>query len=116
MTDNTIKIASSGLNAAEKKLRNSADNIANLNSKGYRKKKVNQKEAPTGGVSTDIVRANDSSGQEIENSTAEIPAGSNVDVVEESVNMINIVSSAKANAKVIRTEDETLGKIINVKS
>jgi flagellar basal-body rod protein FlgC len=116
MTNNTIKTALSGLKAAEKQINNSANNIANINTKDYKKRTVNQETVRTGAVTTGVKSSNNLSDSEDKTDAVKSAKNSGVNIAEESVNMIKNLSSAKANAKVIRAEDEMSGNIVDIKS
>ena len=50
------------------------------------------------------------------NNIANISKGSNVDIIEEIVDQIVSKAAIQANVNVIKTNDETLGTILDIKS
>lgn len=57
MNATTASIASSGMQAAQVRLRASAHNVANQATDGFRRQEVVQTAQPQGGVSAEVVRA-----------------------------------------------------------
>lgn len=96
---NVINIGASGLDAAVKRLSAAANNVANASTPGYKPVEAVSKPAGlTGGVQTDFaVRA----------------GASEVDLSSEAVDMNMAVTSYKANAAVIRAQDDMQRELLN---
>jgi len=110
MTINGISNAASAIKAFGTKMASTADNIANSQSKNYKKSRVTLEEQDNNqGVKAVVSRVDtpgytDASGEEL----------SNVDIVEEIASTITTSHGIKANVKSIKTMDEMLGSIINI--
>ena len=97
----------SGMNAAWTQLAAAANNIANLNTNGYRAKRVDFVQTPDGGV-----RAAD-----LQASPADpAPNGSNVDPATEMVSLMTGSMFFKANATVVHAQDQMLGTALDLKA
>lgn len=97
----------SGLNAASWLVSVSAGNVANLNSDGYRAKRVEFEANPDGTVRA---QAPTESGAE--------PAlgGSNVDLATEMVNLMVAHTYFAANGAALRTQGDILGMALDLKA
>jgi len=93
-------ISLSGLNAAMLRLDAAGNNIANAQTPGFRRQSVLQSEDADGGVSTSVGREADSG----ENLAA--------DMVEQ----VSAVYSFKANLRVLQTQDDMLGALVDLKA
>jgi len=93
MTD-SLRIAVSGLNAAAKKVLGAASNIANANVEGY---------TPVETKNSSQVAGNDGAGVLTDFSYTGLPP---VNVDEDVVNLLTASAAYKANASVIRTQDQ----------
>jgi flagellar basal-body rod protein FlgC len=99
-----------------KKLAVTANNIANVNTNGFKKSRAVFNEGPHGGVQINIKQMPapghpilaEENGQMIEGET------SNVDLSEEIPQLILIRSGYQANVKAVQTEDKVLGSIIDI--
>ncbi|MFO7750275.1 MAG: flagellar basal body rod C-terminal domain-containing protein [Desulfobacteraceae bacterium] len=104
-----INSAASAIKAFGTKMASTADNVANAQSRNFKKTRVVMSETDTGqGVKADVSRVKtpgtmDSSGNE----------RSNVNTAEELVSMIPTEQGLKANVKAVQTMDETTGAIID---
>jgi len=106
--------AISALGAFGKKMDVTANNIANVDTDGFKKSRVDMQE--TGhGVTVSISRVNTPG--------APVPAGdgtgkmnesSNVDLAEEIVNLKTTDKAFQANLKTIQTEGEMLGSLLDI--
>lgn len=92
--------ALSGLNAAERRLANSATNIANANTPGFTATDVQQTPQETGGVRTDVVAREQS----------------NVDVAEELVNAQNATYDFQANLQVMKKQRELDKSLLDIQA
>lgn len=93
-------IALSGLNAAQTRLNASANNIANLNTEGFRRDEVSATAAAGGGVEVSVAKS-DSVGTDLVQ-----------DVVEQKLAVLEF----KANAQVLRTANQMVGTLLNEKA
>ena len=94
-------IAGSGLQAAQLRLDASANNVANMNTPGYRRQAV-QQEAAAGSAG---VRA-----------TVQREPQEGVALEQEVVEQMSATYAFKANLQTIRTQDEMMGSLLNVKA
>jgi len=90
-------LALSGMNAAQVGLRTAAHNIANLNTEGFRRQQVVQAEAPSGGVTTELTRAEH--------------AGAKMET--DMVGMLQAKHAFLANLAVFRTSDRMMGSLLD---
>lgn len=95
-------IGSSGLQAAQLRLDASANNVANMNTPGYRREVVAQEEASeSAGVRATVQRAQDAKGVALE---------------QEAVEQMSATYAFKANLQTIKTQDEMMGSLLDVKA
>ncbi|UCU99189.1 flagellar basal body protein [Acidovorax radicis] len=93
-------IGSSGLQAAQLRLDASANNVANINTQGYRREVVAQEEvAESAGVRATVQREQDSQGVALE---------------QEAVEQMSATYAFKANLQTIKTQDEMMGSLLDV--
>jgi flagellar basal-body rod protein FlgC len=112
-----IHTALSGLAAIGKQIEVIANNVANVNTEGFKKSKTEFVEIPTGGV-LPVVEKDDSSGPTVLRDTAgnrTMVELSNVDLGEEAVQQIVAQRSFEANLQTLRTGDALLGSILDIK-
>jgi flagellar basal-body rod protein FlgC len=114
-----IAASMNAIQAVAERFNRTGRNIANLNTDGYKADRVVFGEGPQPGtvqanVSVDLspgpVRA-----EETEEGM-ELVEMSNVDLAKEMVNMMIDQRSIEANLKALKTADEMLGTIIDIKS
>jgi flagellar hook-associated protein FlgK len=91
-------IAISGLNTAQRALSAAANNVANISTEGYQRQEVVASERAEGGVSSEVRSAERSGGS----------------VVDDLVNSLSARNAFEANLRVLRTENETIGSLLNV--
>jgi len=106
----------SALQAFSKQMAVSANNVANALSDDFKKSRAINTEGQNGQVETTITKIN-TPGPLVEDplsETGELKELSNTDIAEELVNQIMIEQGFKANAKVIKTYDETIGSIVDL--
>lgn len=112
-----IDIALSGLTAFAKKLDVSAHNVANVNTDGFHKSRVEAVEVGTGGV-LPVVQKDDSPGPSVLKDrgygAAQVEL-SNVDLGGEAVTQIVAQRGFEANLRTLKTADDLLGSIIDTK-
>ena len=96
-------IGSSGLQAAQLRLDASANNVANMNTPGYRREVVAQEEevAESAGVRATVQREQDAKGVALE---------------QEAVEQMSATYAFKANLQTIKTQDEMMGSLLDVKA
>ena len=85
----------------------SAGNVANLNTAGYRARKVGFEADAEGGVSAQPLTAD---------GAEPVPGGSNVDLATEMVNLMVGNTYFAANAAALRTQQEVLGMALDLKA
>jgi len=113
---NGIGCAMSGLKAHKTKMDVAANNIANVNTDGFKKSKVEFEENAVGGVMVNIQKI-ETNGNPIQHKEGEKEIHSetsNVDYAEETVNMITANTGFEANLKALQTEDEMLGSLLDI--
>lgn len=93
-------IAQSGLQAAQTRLGASAHNIANMQTDGFKRETVSARAAPQGGVVVSISQA--------------AQAGS--DVTQDVVDQMSAKQSFMANLQVLKTADNLMGSLLDVKA
>jgi flagellar hook protein FlgE len=105
----------SALWALGKKLEVTANNVANVDTEGFKKSRVIFQESSPSGVMVSINRV-DSPGSPLptEEGKNEKRESSNVDVGEEIVNLITTKHAYTANLKTIKAEEEILGTLLDV--
>ena len=109
-----INTAASGLTANQRRLQISAHNTANLNTKNFKKSRASLKEGKHGGVEA-TVRKEEVPGTPTQETDPSDGASANVEIAEETVEQISARRGFKANAQVIRTQDEMLGKLLDLR-
>ncbi len=93
-------ISLSGMNAAMLRLDAAGNNIANSQTPGYRRQSVVQAEQADGGVTTSVERA----------------AAPGENMAQDVVDQLSASYSFKANLRVVKTQDEMLGALLDVKA
>ena len=102
----TFNASVSGMNAAWTQMGVAANNIANLNTDGYRAQNVNFVSTPDGGVRA--ASAPSSPGDAA-------PNGSNVDPAVEMERAQTGSMYFQANAKVVQTQDQMVGTLLDTR-
>lgn len=92
-----LSTASSGLQAASRRLDTAAHNVANALTPGFQRQQVQASARAEGGVDTRIDRAPEPG----------------VSLEQEVVDQLAAAASYKANLKVIETVDRTLGRLLD---
>ena len=113
---NNINSALSGLLAHNKKTEVTANNVANINTDDFKKSRALLQEETNGEVTVDIQKI-ETPGVPIVYTEGEEKTStetSNVDYTEETVSMITTSRGFEANLKVIQTEDEMLGSLLDI--
>lgn len=112
-----IHAALSGVFGFSKYIEVTAHNLANLNTDGFKKSRIELVALESGGV-LPVVRKDKSPGPMVLNSRGYGPAQlelSNVDLAEEALNQIIGQRGFEANLKSISTADDMLGRILDIK-
>jgi flagellar basal-body rod protein FlgC len=113
----TIHSVLSGLGAYAKQVEVSANNVANVNTDWFKKSHAELVSVETGSV-LPVVRKDDSAGPTVlrdsgyGSTQVEL---SNVDLGEEVVNQIIAQRGFEANLKTIKTADDMLGSLLDIK-
>ena len=113
-----VSIAASGVAAGEARLTASAQNVANALTPGYRPVAVSSSEVASGGVSVTVSRASDPVGEARADRAllaGASPAASGTDLVAEVVEQARAAALTKANLATLRTADETLEALLQLK-
>ncbi len=84
-----------------------ANNIANINTKGYKQVNVVNETLKGGGVRGKAF---------VSKAPATHNKGNNVNLVGQTVNQINNVNQEKANVNVLRAQNEMIGSLIDIKA
>lgn len=105
----------SAISAFSVKMNVTANNVANLNSDGFKKSRTTLKEGPFGGVEPDVDQVNTPGyiKQISENGEIREVEASNVDLAEEFTDLMLTQSGFKANLKTIQAYDEMLGTLLD---
>ena len=112
-----IQSALSGLTAFSTQVVVTAHNLANLNTDGFKKSRTEFIAVESGGVRS-AIQKDETAGPTILNHTGYGPAQlelSNVDLGEEAVNQIIGQRGFEANLQALKTADEMLGRILDIK-
>lgn len=97
----------SGMNTAALGMAVSANNVANVNTKDFKAKRMEQEDLAQGGTRPAAIR---------ESEEPSTPEGSNVDLASEFTNQITQSGAYKANLKVIEAQNQLLGTALNLKA
>ena len=113
----TIHSVLSGLGAYAKQIEVSANNVANVNTDGFKKSHTEFISVETGGV-LPVIGKDNSAGPTVLRDHGYGPTQvelSNVDLGEETVNRIIGQRGFEANLQVLKTADDMLGSILDIK-
>ena len=116
MAGSAINAALTGLQAATLKLRSNANNIANVSTLGFQKQQVTTV-AGVYGVEVKVERVNETvpSVPQEDNTEGSLPP-SEIDLLEESIEMGANKRLYDANLMTLRVADNMLGAILNIKA
>ncbi|MCX5720548.1 MAG: flagellar basal body protein [Nitrospirae bacterium] len=109
--------ALSGVAAYAKQIEVSAHNVANVNTDGFKKSQTDLVEGSNGGVRP-VVRKDDSAGPTVLSDRGHGPTQvelSNVNLADEAVTQIIAQRGFEANISTLRTADDMLGTILDMK-
>ena len=110
-----INSAASAVNAFSSKMSVTANNVANVNTDGFKKFRVTLNEGHSGGVEASISQV-DTPGftkQITDNGRLKEVESSNVDLGEEMTESISTQTGHNANLKTIKAHDEMLGTLLD---
>ena len=107
-------VASSGLDLQARRLEVSASNVANVSTDGFKASQVAAQEQASGGVTSQIVPTGDAPAMMLRGGA--MVQGSNTDLVTELVTQRTALHAYQANLNVLRTNDELLGAVLNIKT
>ncbi len=112
---NPIFSSLSALSALGQKLGVTGNNVANMNTDGFKKSRAILQEASPYGVTASISRI-DTPGSPIPNEerVGEFRESSNVIVEHEIVDLMVAKHAYTANLKTLQTEEETLGTLLDI--
>lgn len=96
-----LNTSQSGMNLANLRQDVVGNNLANVNTPEFKESRVNASEAPTGGVQADSISKFPEPG---------------VDLAGQMVQMIQNSNSLGFNAQAIKTQDQMIGEILDLKS
>ena len=112
-----IHSALSGLTAFSTQIDVTAHNVANINTNGFKKSRTEFVAVETGGV-LPVIQKDESAGPAILNDTGYGPVQlelSNVDLGEEALNQIIGQRGFEASLQALKTADDMLGLILDIK-
>ena len=112
-----IHSALSGLAAYAKQVEVTAHNVANVNTDGFKKSHTEFVSVETGGV-LPVVLKDDSAGPTVLSDRGRGPTQvelSNVNLADEAVNQIIAQRGFEANISTLKTADDMLGTILDIK-
>ena len=112
----SINHSISALNAFGKKLSVTANNVANAETEDFKKSRAILQEGESGDVMVEIVQINTPGPKVVEGYNGEMVEKemSNVDLAEEMPQAIISQRGYEVNLKMIKTEDEMLGSLIDM--
>jgi flagellar hook protein FlgE len=97
---NTLSIAQSGLQAAQARLNVSANNVANAQTEGFRRDQVQAVAQADGGVRTQV---------------SKMPQ-SGADLMQDLLDQKSATYAFKANLQTVKTADEMMGRLLDVRA
>jgi flagellar basal-body rod protein FlgC len=106
----------SALQAYQTQMQVTSNNVANVNTEGFKKSKATLKEGDNGDVQVDVNRVNTPGHryQELEGDQMVEKETSNVDLTEEFPQMMVTQHAYEANMKVLQTQDRMLGTTLDI--
>ena len=114
----SVNSSISALHAFGKKMGVTANNVANVNTDGYKKYRTNMTEGANNDIQVEIRRV-ESPGhtyQAVDGDQVVTRETSNVDLGEEIPEMINAQNGYAANLKTMQTQDKMLGTLLDIVS
>jgi flagellar basal-body rod protein FlgC len=106
----------SALQAYKTQMEVTSNNVANVNTEGFKKSKATLKEGVTGNVQVDVNQVNTPGHryQGLEGDQMVEKETSNVDLTEEFPQMMVTQHAYEANMKVLQTHDKMLGTTLDI--
>ena len=106
----------SAVNAFRKKMNVTANNVANVQTDGFKKSRVTLSESKSGGVSANVekVATPGIPKESIRDDKVIETESSNVELAEELPEMISTKVGYKANLKTLKTQDDILGSLLDI--
>jgi len=106
----------SALQAYNTQMQVRSNNVANVNTEGFKKSKASLKEGENGNVQVDVNQVNTPGHryQEFEDDKMVEKETSNVDLAEEFPQMMVTQHAYEANMKVLQTQDRMLGTTLDI--
>jgi flagellar hook protein FlgE len=112
---NAINSALTALQAFGTKQEVTSNNVANVNTDGFKKSRATFQEADPSGVIVSISRVNTPGGPlPPDENTGEPREASNVDIGEEVVNQTTTKFAYTANLKTLKTTNDMIGTVIDI--
>ena len=100
-------IGLSGMNAAALGIAVTANNVANVSTPDFKAQRLEQEDLAQGGTRPSSLR---------ESQEGSAPEGSNVDLASEFTNLISQGDAYQANLKVLQTQSQMLGTVMDLKA
>jgi len=113
-----IEASLSGMQAYGVRMQGTAHNVANLNTEGFKRTRVLMQESAVQGVQT-LVEQDQSPGPLVVEQSGqgeELREQSNTDLTKEMPEMLENARGYSANLKALKTADEMLGRLLDVKA
>lgn len=112
-----INSALSGLTAFQKKIESTSHNVANINTDGFKKTRVTLANVEPHGVIATISKVDSKGVLTLEQNSKgqQLVEKSNVKLTEELPNLLLSKHFFEANLKVIKSKDEIIGSLLNIK-
>ena len=106
----------SALQAYKTQMTVTSNNVANVNTEGFKKSTATLKEGGNGDVQVDVNRVNTPGHryQELEDDQMVVKETSNVDLAEEFPQMMVTQHAYEANMKVLQAQDKLLGTTLDI--
>lgn len=112
----SISASLSGLNSFSSRLNVQANNIANVNTDGYKKSLTDMRDVKPEGVRNTYQKVDTPGGLRVDETAkgTELTETSNVELEEEMPQMMVSQRGFEANTAAVKTQDEMLGTLIDV--
>jgi flagellar basal-body rod protein FlgC len=106
----------SALQAYQTQMQVTSNNVANVNTEGFKKSKATLREGDNGDVQVDVNRVNTPGHryQELEGDKMVEKETSNVDLAEEFPQMMVTQHAYEANMKVLQAQDKMMGTTLDI--
>lgn len=110
-----INVAMTALRALDKKMEVTANNTANVNTDGFKASRVETQEAYPGGVKVTISQTETPGTPLPVAEGSETAESSNVSLEEQMLELVTTPQMYKANLEVVKSEDEMLGSLLDIR-